>query len=58
MSYNGDNVPDDLQNSDYWDDNEVLCPICDGEMEQITASEDYECGDCCYILFKEEPDFG
>ena len=55
---NGNNVPDDLQNSDYWDDNEVLCPICDGEMEQITASEDYECGDCCYILFKEEPDFG
>ena len=59
MSYNGDNVPDDLRYSDHWDDNEVLCPVCGTEMERPTALEDCECGKCGYILFDEndwEPD--
>ena len=58
MSYNGDNVPDDLRYSDHWDDKEVLCPRCDTEMELIEGSRDLECGECEYILFGDdgEPD--
>ena len=60
MSYNGDNVPDDMRYSDYWDDKEVLCPRCHTEMDLIDDSRDLECSNCEYVLFGDdgEPDNG
>ena len=55
---NGNNVPDDCRYSDYWDDNELTCPVC---CESMTISDDNsqaECDseECQYIIEAEQDD--
>ena len=43
MSFNGDNVPDDMQHSNYWDEDDILCPACWESMTKSDNGQEAEC---------------
>jgi len=40
-----DNIPENLQQSNHWDDNESYCPECGQTMTEIGQGEQLQCDD-------------
>ena len=59
MSFNGDNVPDDMRHSDHWDGDEYVCPSCGDGMREIEGKINCDSESCDFVfdIECEEPDF-